>query len=751
MKTFKLILLITILMALGSGIWAQTAGADSSATGKSTKAPSMVLEYFDDDQQLKIYNSEGFEYGSIYLGMELYAGDRIKTLKSSAELRMIPNNSIFKIGASTDFQIKVLANPGGVNEFSLLEGKIRMVAAKTSGKDGYRFTTPTALAGVRGTDFGMEVSPGKVDKLLVRQGVVEFTKVATNSSLSLSEGMGADTFASDFSAKSLTTQELADFFANLNFVVLNPGQVPGLQPVVTTTPPKASQPQTTAAPDTPQLAEPAAAKALNKNSTANVDAIKKVLGIEVGTLILDGVTHGKLIVQPKIIVPDFKAVFYLPIIYKNDLFNAGDWYRPNGNNEWSFGTDQNPGDISGILLDIARDLVLKIKYIEIAKPNDPFFLQVGNIPSMTLGHGFLIGGYANDGDFPAVRRLGVNLGLNGGAVAFETMVNDLAQPEIYGARFVWRPVYPSFKLGTGLSIAADINPLSSISDDGASSQQTLDIQAAKQIMPMLFNVGIDLDLPIIESALFSIKAFGDFGGLIPYFTKGFSRADGSTVSEGFQVAHFFTLNTYPSIGIGFQNYGIETGVMGNISIVDYRLDFEYSEGNFQPSYIDQSYDRTRAQRAIDLINQYKNPAISEEGIIKMGIFGKLGVNILDTAYLSAGYKWPWTISDLSGIDYHNPDFFSFSLSFAKDRLPYGIGFSIAYERSYFVNMFTDINNFFIFDQYAILKTSVEVPIGSLFSLHLAVGTSAKRAANGDIDLSAGHPTMMPTVIIESVF
>lgn len=123
---------------------------------------------------------------------------------------------------------------------------------------------------------------------------------------------------------------------------------------------------------------------------------------------------------------------------------------------------------------------------------DPFFVKVGNLDDLTLGHGLIMRNYSNSTGFPAVRRVGFNLGLDLKTVGFELISNDLGDLAngIYGGRFYVRPI-PGFKLALGISGVADIAPLVSIEDKYPGT-------AATYGNPMLLGTGIDFDLPLVE-------------------------------------------------------------------------------------------------------------------------------------------------------------------------------------------------------------------------------------------------------------
>jgi hypothetical protein len=232
--------------------------------------------------------------------------------------------------------------------------------------------------------------------------------------------------------------------------------------------------------------------------------------------------------------------------------------------------------------------------------------------------------------------------------------------------------------------------------------------------------------------------------MLPYLSKSYG-----SLAAGFQFQDFITLSTLPSIGVVFKNYGIQTGIMGKLFIVDYRLEYQFYQGEFMPSFYDQTYDRTRGKRASDMVARLA--AGQSSTTIKMGIFGKFGFNILDFLYLNIGYKWPWNVNGTQIVPDDNPDYFTASLSFADDVLPYGIGFSLGFDRQFFVPIFTRTAQYSISDQYTVFKGRVDVPIGNFFKIRATIGTAARRDIHGDIVVTNGVTQVMPTFTIESIF
>lgn len=185
-----------------------------SMTAQGSGWTSAVVEYFDDAAELTILDAKGKPMDNLYIGLELLAGDTLKTGNTAVELRLAPGGSLIRISPKTSFRIDNLPTPKTEdNAFSLPQGKIRVIAQK-SGKATYTFRTPTAVAGVRGTEFGLEVAPGKTEKLVVRTGVVEFTATATRTTVVVAEKQAADTLAPVFKAEDWQVPTVEAFFTD---------------------------------------------------------------------------------------------------------------------------------------------------------------------------------------------------------------------------------------------------------------------------------------------------------------------------------------------------------------------------------------------------------------------------------------------------------------------------------------------------------------------------------------------------------
>ena len=91
------------------------------------------------------------------IGMEIKPGDIIRTGPSTfIEIAINPISASVQIAENTSFRCD--ANATGLDSSGeLYYGRIRAKVAKLSGNASYRMSSPSLTAGVRGTDFGLDV------------------------------------------------------------------------------------------------------------------------------------------------------------------------------------------------------------------------------------------------------------------------------------------------------------------------------------------------------------------------------------------------------------------------------------------------------------------------------------------------------------------------------------------------------------------------------------------------------------------
>ena len=707
----KKIFILLLLIAVSFSLFAQYG------------TPVAILEYYDDDLEIEITGADGVVLYDIYYGMDLNEGDTIRTNRTAAEIRLDPNGSILKLSPFTVFTIENLQKSSEEsNDFNLVSGKIRAIAARAGIGERYQIKTQSAVCGIRGTDFGVISIPGSEEKAFVIDGLIDYTNTLTNQKIQLGSGMVGDALAEVFQAIAASTEQMNELLKDVLFEQLDPTAVPGhLKEIIeeieeeVEEAEKAEEVSTEQEGKTEEQATDKTEEAIAENVV--LSALSDILGLEIGTVTIDGDTYSKAIIQPTFNIGKLKMSLYLPIVYQTDLFDPDDWYHPEGNNEWSFGADQE--DVEDIAMDFMSDLFLKIRYIEWGKQRDPFFFKVGNLNNMTLGHGILMKNFANDANFPSIRRVGLNLGIDRGGYGFETVVNDLADPEIFGSRLYFRPVG---KLAFGISSAIDINP-----DESADTLYPVPSDT------MFFTAAADLDFPLMENDILSFIFFADIASMLPYRNSKFE----------YDMA-------FDSDNSEFRNYGWNAGLFGNILFIDYKLEYRYFDGVFKPSFFNAAYEGLRGTYIKDIdeyLDDMDNPEYNQT---VMGIYGEGGFSLFDKIDATIGYMWPWS-PDGSQTD---DDEFLFEVKIRPGSIPvldiYG---SIAYHRTKFIPTLLDnalTEDLTLFDANTTFTGEIVYPIAPTLHLAAVVSTSVRTDTDGTIIYeSNGYPEIVPVITIET--
>ena len=100
----------------------------------------------------------GKTYG-VSSGLKLYNGDSIVAGEDAYAKLMLTDESLLTVGENSTFKIENLRADATsrLGQFRLMFGKVRAIVSKfAAGKTDYRFVTPTAVAGVRGTHLVVE-------------------------------------------------------------------------------------------------------------------------------------------------------------------------------------------------------------------------------------------------------------------------------------------------------------------------------------------------------------------------------------------------------------------------------------------------------------------------------------------------------------------------------------------------------------------------------------------------------------------
>ncbi len=732
----------------------------ASVTVLFAAEPTVILNYFEGGVYIDTPRGEHFEGAEISEGYIVPVGSTISTEQDGYVELLVSDSSIIKLDANTTFSIAKLKGVSGspMNVFDMTYGKFTAVINKmVSSENTYEFNGNASVCGVRGTGLSMWIrtndkSGKEEESAYTIDGDVEYwKKSAPDKKIRLLKGKYANAFDDVLKPIDIPNSMLDDFNKTIAF---NP------RGVATPLADEGGTPEPTKAPDsstgesTPTPEPGKEGKEDNGNATGGngnkggssskggggivtepdgaksaemPEWLSKLLGLEIGSITIGETTYAKAVLQPSFTIDKLSMALYLPIIYQKNLFDPGYWYKPDGNSEWSFGSDYfGRSDWAGGAGDIVSDLFLKIKYVQWGDQRDPFFIKLGNINNFTIGHGLLMRNYANDSEFPAVRKVGFNLGVDMVNFGFELMSNDLSKiassPRIAGLRLYARPAAPSFPLALGVSAVADFNPAEGMN-------MTVPVATADMIgNPMFFNLAVDLDLPIVNTDPFSVIGFADFGGMMPYLrTQGASPA----LTPGLHTETMFT-------GSEFKNYGFATGFLGNITMFTYQLEFRYMTGTFKHGFYGPAYDTVSNDLAFQTADYIVNPTSDKYDNTTLGIYFEGGMKIDKLFSLSVGYMLPMTL-DSSGFKFgEGEDIFHAEFVLEPDIIPVvNLSGSIAYDRSYFVSMITGKKSLTgktldFFDEYSVLSGQIVYGISKSMDLAFILSTAVAKDSTGAI-------------------
>ena len=217
---------------------------------------------------------------------------------------------------------------------------------------------------------------------------------------------------------------------------------------------------------------------------------------------------------------------------------------------------------------IAEVYLPKIRFLQWAEEGAPLFAKVGSLDNVTLGNGYIMGGYTNTQFLPDRRILGARLDVDGRAFQFpylgmETMVANLAAFELFGGRLYTRPLAaidaPVISdLQIGSTLVADIAPDYHI--DKLENDELTAVAQAYDDPDEVAVWGADVRLPILAEPPFTLTTFSDY----------VRQRD---------------------------NQGAMVGTGGRIArIVTYGGQIRYNGENFIPNYFDAPYDLYRLEK-----------------------------------------------------------------------------------------------------------------------------------------------------------
>lgn len=635
----------------------------------------LTVSSFIGDVEYKIGEGE-WEFVNLDSEIPESAMVRVNNSDGFISLRLSDGSEVKLYGLTSVSVGDLLSEQEGSKKtfFELLAGKL-FASVKKTGDQDFQVETEAAVAAVRGTEFAAEYQGGEGSgEITVFDGEVEVSDPkGINPPVTLTKGQKS-TFTRD-SGPSEPVQATEEDYEEFGQTYEAPAaetveeevEVPAAEPAVTEPVETIDEnepveTETSEAPDAGKVeasAPESASEDTEDSSSSTEPSIDDVKDDMADSLLEDsssdecstsgfkwsiasetigGNVWKKVLLAPTIKLEGFTLSLYLPFYFQNldDLLpkNWTRWY--NYWDDWNFGT----GGASFDWKDSLHDLMMKIRYMKVK--TDKVLFQLGNIPSMTIGHGILVYNYANDLQFPAERKLGIQFNLDTGVFGFEMMAGDLFMTKLFATKLFVRPFPNTFlikNMSFGISGFIDQEPLGT--DGNIDPHQ-------------VFGYAFDFDMPILDlGAVFGTTLFFDIG------TLGYNNSN---------------TNDY------FIGYGYSAGFLGNILMIDYRIEFKSINNGFIDNYVDSLYDAKRTERYQDLITRDEQVESYNGFVITAGHeFESIGA-----IELSFEQLFPAGLEELglniTNVDPNNSLHFEISIDKCLFKKAYG---TIAYDRNDF--------------------------------------------------------------------
>jgi hypothetical protein len=228
--------------------------------------------------------------------------------------------------------------------------------------------------------------------------------------------------------------------------------------------------------------------------------------------------------------------------------------------------------------------VIRYVYVGQADKKGPFYVRVGELSGLTVGHGTIMYRYFNGLD-PDVWHTGVNAAVNIGAFGVEAVTGDIANPYILGGRFTVRPL--ELALGEGLFWEKLVVGVSAFTD--ARAPLALETRTATKAdgTSEVLVVADEEGRPKVATTEAMVILGTDVG--IELFSN-----------ELFSVTPYVDLNWITNVdyGVGFHAgvlWGFRLPVAIDTLVVDVRTEYRRVTGDYIGPYFNTAYEIERLQ------------------------------------------------------------------------------------------------------------------------------------------------------------
>lgn len=317
----------------------------------------------------------------------------------------------------------------------------------------------------------------------------------------------------------------------------------------------------------------------------------------------------------------------------------------------------------------------KIRYIRFGHEDEPLFIKLGGLSSVTLGYGLVMDRFTNMLHYPDQKLLGLQFYLNDISpigISLQTIVADFKELRddggLFGARLSFKPFKPTEKpilsgITFGAAYVKDVNQYAPARD--------WDIRVPKSVG--LYNYLRSLNVPdneafdtVVNTGLGNPEE--DYLGYIEELNAKSADDDYALISGDVGIPIISTkllgLDLYGQAAIrddGKPGWGIGApGVAVKAGPIWANVEYRRSEGRFEFNHFNTYYLDERLTR--DPFVYIKEDALKNTTL--NGIYGKLGGNIASVLILDGSYQYLIS-KEKVGDDKYNDQRFEAVASFGE--------------------------------------------------------------------------------------
>jgi hypothetical protein len=271
-----------------------------------------------------------------------------------------------------------------------------------------------------------------------------------------------------------------------------------------------------------------------------------------------------------------------------------------------------------------------LRYFQYGFPRDPYYVRVGELAGVSLGHGTIVSNYYNVVDVNHY-KMGVRATVDVGYGGAELLLDHIAPPNIMGLRGFVRPFtfFDTAKIfksvTTGLVFVADFHAPTTVKVDAQGVPIVDDAGLERSSSEAVLLYGWDLDWEVYSNSWVSI---------VPYFDLMFLEDEGVGTHLG-----------------TFVNFRLPADIR-----IDTRFEWRFASEGYQPTYIDSIYEIERWRFITGPKITDVRAGLAAAGSDRHGFFGSLDFHVGDYVTVGAMYE-----------DYQGPDNANFT---ARLDLPY---------------------------------------------------------------------------------